>query len=767
MKYLIKGLDCPVCKNDLIKHKDKILGLLKIYSTGDDIILESENSLSGSDVLSGVSNHLKHIGHNHDIKIYDEYTIFLKGLTCANCAQKIESETKKLQGVDDANFDFSTEKYNISLVPGTDREMVFKSVDDIVRKFEPGVEVRETLEEKKNKNFNIAKHKNEIIKFVAILALLVVNINLNIDNNIKIVIYLALYLIVGFDVLKSAVTNILSGEIFDEEFLMSIASIGAIVVGEYPEAVAVMLFYQIGEMFEDIALEKSRNSISEALSLKPDYANLLIGDEVVAVDPQEVKLGDIIFVKPGEKVPLDGVVLSGGGLVDTSAITGESIPQYIEEGMKIISGCVNKEALLKVRVESTYDNTTISKIVDLVENANTRKAPIEKFITKFAKVYTPIVVLLAVIITTIPPIFGILEFKEALFRACTFLVISCPCALVISVPLGMFAGIGSASKAGIFVKGGNYLEALSELSDIVFDKTGTITEGVFKVAEINTASSISEDELLRLAAIGEKNSTHPIARAIASGAHNLDTSAEILDFLEVAGKGVSYKLNGSLILVGNKKLLTENNIEMPLTNDSLGVRVYVAKDDEYLGEIIVSDKLKENIEVDLRELENKGITLTMLSGDTEKNVSEVAKKVGIKNYFGGLLPAEKVSKLEDVLKNAKKKVAFVGDGVNDAPVLALADVGIAMGAIGSDYAIEASDIVLMTDEISKISQGIKISSETKKIIYQNIIFALGIKVLILILGAFGMATMWAAVFADVGVTIIAVINSMRALKIKA
>ncbi|RVU55373.1 heavy metal translocating P-type ATPase [Anaerosphaera multitolerans] len=768
MKYLIKGLNCSICKNDLIKHKSQIKGLSKIYSSSDDLVLETSDGLNSSEILKEIIDHLKHIGHNHNIEIYDEYTIYLKGLTCANCAQKIESETKKLFGVKDANFDFSTEKFNISMVAGTSRNNVFNSVDDVVRRLEPGVEVLETLDEvKKKKSLGILQYKDQLIKFLVVFLGLIINTKLDINNTLKFSVYIILYLIVGFDVLKSAFKNILNGEVFDEQFLMSIASIGAIVVGEYPEAVAVMLFYEIGEMFEDIALERSRDSISAALTLKPDYANLLVGEEVVSVDPKEVEIGDIIFIRPGEKVPLDGIVLSGSGLVDTSAITGESVPVYLEEGQKIISGSVNKDSLLKVKVESTYDNTTIAKIIDLVENANARKAPIEKFITKFAKVYTPIVVLLAVLLTTIPPIFGILEFKDALFRACTFLVISCPCALVISVPLSMFAGIGSASKYGIFVKGGNYLEALSELSDVVFDKTGTITKGVFEVTEINPTGNLSKNELLRLAAIGEQNSTHPIARAIVSNAHNLDINEETVEFTEIAGKGVSYKLKNQLILVGNKKLLIDNNIDVTSESKVIGVKVYVAKDSEYLGEIVVSDKLKDNIKEDLRNLESEGIRLTMLSGDTEDNVTEVAKEVGIKNYYGGLLPTDKVNKLEEMLKTSKEKVAFVGDGVNDAPVLAMADVGIAMGSIGSDYAIEASDVVLMTDEISKISQGIKISKGTKKIIYQNIIFALGVKFIILILGALGIATMWAAVFADVGVTVIAVINSMRALKIRA
>lgn len=774
MKYLVKGMNCIECVEDLQKHKKDISGLIKVDSYGEDILIEINNNISGEDILNKIKKHLEHMTHNHEnLKIYENEFVFLEGLTCANCSAKIEEETKKLKGVEDANFSFSTEKYVLTFDESTNLEEIIKDVKLIVDRLEPGVKVTKSKKIDNKVNIDEDSKENEssgikkdIIRFVGVFLVLIGLKVFNVDSKIATGLYLIAYLTVGYEVLLSAGKNILRGDFLDEQFLMSIASIGAIVVGQFPEAVAVMLFYSIGEMFEDLALEKSRKSISAALELKPDFANLLKDEELMMVSPEEVKVGDIIVIKPGEKIPLDGIVIEGESFVDTSNVTGESVPRKTSTGDKAISGCVNTSGMLKVKVESAYNDGTIAKILDLVENASSRKAPVEKFITKFSKIYTPVVVGLAVLMVVALPLTGLLTFKEALFRACTFLVISCPCALVISVPLGVFSGIGAASKTGIFVKGGNYLEALSEVIDVVFDKTGTITKGVFEVTEIYPVNGYSKEDIIKLAAYGEYNSTHPIGKAILNKYDKDININEIKDFNEISGHGLSYKLNGDSILVGNKKLLDKESIKIEEKSNKVATKVYVAKNGKFVGEIFVSDVLKDNIKEDLNKLKKKSINLTMLSGDSESIAKEMALEVGIDNAYGNLLPQGKVEKLEEIIDKSKGKVIFVGDGVNDSPVIARADIGIAMGAIGSDSAIEAADIVLMTDEIGKISDAIEISTHTKNIVYFNIAFALAVKIIVLILGALGYATMWAAVFADVGVTILAILNSMRVLNIK-
>lgn len=772
MKYLIKGMSCSTCVQDLQAHKSQIPGLLKIRSSGDDILLETQENVKGSEILNKIKEHLKHVGHNHsDMKIYETETIYLKGLTCSNCSAKIEEETKKFRGVKDANFEFATEKYTITFDEDANFNEVYEKLEKIVPAMEPGVVVSKTLKEEEHDHDHDHEHEEEnikirILKYIAIFAVLIGLHFVEIDEKLSFIIYLIAYISVGFSVLKSAFKNILRGDFLDENFLMSIASIGAIVVGQYPEAVAVMLLYDIGEMFEDLALDKSRKNITAALALKPDFANVIRNDEIIEVDPEEVNVSEIIVVKPGEKIPLDGVIVSGDSYINTANITGESVPRRATVGDEALSGCVNTTGVLEIKVSSSYDEGTIAKILDLVENASARKAPVEKFITKFAKIYTPVVVSLAVLMIVVLPLMGLLTFNEALFRACTFLVISCPCALVISVPLGIFSGIGASSTRGIFVKGGNYLEALSEVSDIVFDKTGTITKGVFEVTDIAPSSLSTRDEVLELAAMGEYHSTHPIGRSILNK-YNKDVDIkDIKDFKEISGQGISYNYKNDQILVGNEKLLKNNNIEFKELDNIVATKVFVAKNKEFLGEIFVSDVLKDNIKESIKKLKDKNINLTMLSGDSNETVEIMAKEVGINNFYGNLLPEDKVEKLENIIENSKNKVIFVGDGVNDAPVIARADIGIAMGGVGSDSAVEAADIVLMTDEIGKISDAIDISKYSKKIVYQNIIFALGIKILVLILGALGYASMWAAVFADVGVTLIAILNSMRILNIK-
>ena len=558
------------------------------------------------------------------------------------------------------------------------------------------------------------------------------------------------------------------GQAFDEHFLMTVATIGAFIIGEYPEGVAVMLFYQVGEMFQGMAVNHSRKSITSLLDIKPDYANLEKNDEVVVVDPKDVHIGDYIIVKPGEKVPIDGIIVEGESSMDTSNITGESVPRNVYTGDTVLSGFVNNQGLLKVKVTKEFGESTVSKILDLVENASSKKAPIENFITKFARYYTPAVVFIALIIGLIIPLIFGYELRDWAYRAFAFLVVSCPCALVISIPLGFFGGIGGASKSGILIKGGNYLEALNDVDTVVFDKTGTITKGTFKVTEVESYKGFSKEEVLKLAAYGESYSNHPIGKSIME-AYGKDIDKNIIkNYKEIAGKGIKVEINKEQVLLGNKKLFDDEKIKVKEI-DSIGTVIYIGKDNSHIGTIVVADELKDGVVDHMKKLKTVGIKETiMLSGDNSKTAEKVGQIVGLDKVYGNLLPQDKVSIFEEIIskKSGKSKVAFVGDGVNDAPVLARADIGIAMGGLGSDAAIEASDIVIITDEIGKITTGIKIAKNTKKIVTQNIILALGVKLIVLILAAMGIATMWEAVFADVGVSIIAILNSMRALKVE-
>ena len=582
------------------------------------------------------------------------------------------------------------------------------------------------------------------------------------------VIYLISYIIVGFEILKKAVRNIKRGKVFDENFLMSVATIGAFAIQEFPEAVAVMLFYQIGELFQDYAVDKSRKSISDLMDLRPDYANVLRNGKEEKIDPDDVKIDEIIIVKPGEKVPLDGVVLEGNSFIDSKALTGEPKPRRVAESNEILSGCINLEGILKIRVKKEYDESTVSKILELVENASSKKSKSEKFITKFAKYYTPIVVIIAIFLALIPPlIIKNATFSDWLYRALSFLVVSCPCALVISIPLSFFGGIGGASKNGILIKGSNYLEALSNLETVVFDKTGTLTEGVFKVQKINSIG-ISDEDLLEIAAYAEWYSNHPIAKSVKQEYSKNVEEVKIKNVKEITGKGILASIDEKQVLIGNEKLMQEYNINYEKSKE-VGTILYIAIDNVFSGTILISDKIKDDSVKCIELIKTNGIKQTiMLTGDKKEIAENISKKLGIDKVHSELLPDEKVKKMEELLKNKtqNKKIAFVGDGINDAPVLALADIGIAMGGLGSDSAIEAADIVIMTDEPSKISIAIKISKKTMKIVRENIIFAITIKIIVLILSALGIATMWEAVFADVGVAIIAILNSLRMLNKK-
>ncbi|WP_195986853.1 heavy metal translocating P-type ATPase [Clostridium sp. D53t1_180928_C8] len=736
-----------------------------------------------------------------------EIKLVLDGLNCANCANKIESKVNKINGVKEATVNFSTSVLTVEAHEENLREEIINEIKSIVKKLEPHVNVQEKVEGKKIKinqelcksrccsdnhsshNENTHSHEHDyghdhshevkdnnegIVGYIKDNLMLIVGTIIYIiallykgnENLLSVLLFISSYLVIGGEVLWTAIKNISRGEIFDENFLMSIATLGAFFIGEYPEAVAVMLFYQVGEMFQGYAVSKSRKSISSLMNIRADYANVLRNGEEIKVDPQNVAIDEVIIIKPGERIPLDGVVLDGRSFIDTSALTGESVPREITVGDDILSGAINNNGVLKVKVNKEFGESTVSRILELVENASNKKAPTEKFITKFSKVYTPIVVIIAVLVAIIPPLLISGEtFSVWIYRALSLLVVSCPCALVVSIPLGFFSGIGAASKKGILVKGGNYLEALKDSEIVVFDKTGTLTKGVFNVTEINP-KNISKEELLEVTAMGESHSNHPIAISIAKAYGKEINKEEIKDYKEISGHGIEVTIKGDDILLGNVKLMKVNNIEFDEI-DSIGTIVHVAINGEYKGNIVISDEIKENVEVALRDLKNAGIKKTvMLTGDNKAVAEKVAKAIGIDEVYSELLPGDKVSKVEDILdkSDTKGKVLFVGDGINDAPVLARADIGVAMGGIGSDAAIEAADVVLMKDKVEAIAEAIRVSRRTNKILWQNIIFSLVVKVIVMILVVLGLTNMWAAVFADVGVTLIAVLNSMRIIR---
>ena len=609
------------------------------------------------------------------------------------------------------------------------------------------------------------KRNKIIIAFILFLVAFIIPFE---NESVNKGIFIISYIIVGWDIVKKAIRNIFRGKVFDENFLMTVATIGAFGIGEFSEAVAVMLFYQVGELFQSYAVDKSRKSIANLMDIRPDFANVERDGTIQKVKPEEVKIGEIIVIKPGEKIPLDGCVIEGKSSLDTKALTGESLPREATEGEEVLSGSINLNGVIKVRVNKEYGESTVSKILDLVENASSKKSKSENFITKFAKYYTPIVVIIAVILSIVPPlIFENATFSDWLYRALSFLVVSCPCALVISIPLSFFGGIGGASKMGILIKGSNYLEAISNTETIVFDKTGTLTEGVFEVQKVH-AEDISEDELLKITAYAENYSNHPISLSVKKAYNKEIDEKQIIKTQELSGFGIVARIGEQDVLVGNEKLMNEKQIHFTKCND-IGTILYVAIDGKYAGYILIADKIKEDSIKAINDLKKNHIKQTvMLTGDRKNVGKSVAKKLGIDKVYTELLPDGKVKKVESLLKekSEKGKLAFVGDGINDAPVLALADIGIAMGGLGSDAAIEAADIVLMTDEPSKIVDVIHLSKKTMRIVRENIVFAIGIKVAVLVLTAFGLSTMWEAVFADVGVSIIAILNSLRMLRVK-
>lgn len=700
----------------------------------------------------------------------------LKGLDCPNCSAKIEKEVGELDGVTSSTVNLMNQ--TLTVQAGTSvAASLLDTVTTIVHSHEPDVEVSEkqleaTAPVKKDEKAAVYndEDKKRTIRLAVGAVVYAIGMALTVFAKLPTLAELAFlivaYVILGWDVVWQAVKNITRGQVFDEHFLMSVSTIGAFAIGEYPEAVAVMLFYQVGEFFQSLAVKRSRKSISDLMDIRPDSATVKRNGVLQVVSPESVAVGEIIVVKPGEKIPLDGIVVDGESMLDTKALTGESVPRSIRKGDEALSGCINQSGLLTLKVTKSFGESTVSKITDLVENASARKAPTENFITTFARYYTPVVVGMAAVLAIIPPLVLGGGWSEWLRRGFVFLIVSCPCALVISIPLTFFGGIGAASKRGVLVKGSNYLEALNKVSVVVFDKTGTLTKGVFEVANIIPAAGYQKEQVLEYAAQAESYSNHPIAKSILATYGKPIDQKQFSGFEEISGHGISVMVQGKKVLAGNSKLMESEKIAYAAC-DAAGTKFYVAADGSYVGCILIADEVKPDSKCAIAELKKIGVEKTvMLTGDDERIGKSVADELGLDAYYAQLLPDQKVEKLEmlDKQKRQGSKLAFVGDGINDAPVLARADVGIAMGGLGSDAAIEAADVVLMTDEPSKLVEAIDVAKATKRIVMQNIVIALGIKSVFLVLGALGMAGMWEAVFGDVGVTIIAVLNAMRILK---
>lgn len=691
----------------------------------------------------------------------------LDGLDCANCAAKIEDRTAKIVGVASASVNFTTQTLTIEAKGNRPMASILEDTQKLVKNLEPHVIIREKSI-KGNQESTFKLNKGELVRLGFGAIVFIIALVASFTFWLELGLFLTSYLLIGGEVLLRAAKNILRGQVFDENFLMVVATIGAFAIKEFPEAVAVMLFYQVGELFQDIAVNNSRRSISALMDIRPDYANLKIGEDLKKVAPESVNIGDIVVIKPGERIPLDGIIIEGRSTLDTSALTGESLPREVEIGSNILSGSINKEGLLTVSVTKIFGESTVAKILELVQSASNKKAPTENFITKFAKYYTPIVVFSAAALALIPPlILPNATFTEWINRALVFLVVSCPCALVISIPLSFFGGIGAASKKGILIKGSNYLEALNNVTTVVMDKTGTLTKGIFKVTQLFPLGSLSEQELLEYMAYAENYSTHPIAVSILRAYEKVVDPKEIVDYHEVSGFGIKVQVKGKNLLVGNDKLMKTNNINHEDIT-SLGTIVHLAINGIYSGYIVISDEIKSDSAYAISLLKSVGIKrIVMLTGDNKIVADKISQELGIDEVYSELLPQDKVEILERLEreKSPKEKIIFVGDGINDAPVLARADIGVAMGGLGSDAAIEAADIVLMTDEPSQLFTAIKVARRTRMIVWQNILFALGIKGIVLLLGAGGLATIWEAVFADVGVAVLAILNAMRVMKV--
>ena len=778
-ELILEGLGCAHCASKIEEKVNELDGIhtANVNFMTKTLTLEIDEINREEELVKNVANIVRSI--ESKVKVREKINenilkkeILLEGLCCGNCAAKIERESNNINGVKSAAVDFIATKLIMEIEDSSKENNIIDEVKKIVKKIEPDVNVV-VIEGKynkvKNEEAENGSKKSEIARLIIGALIFVIASAMNLDNSLEVVLYLISYLLIGGDVVLVALGNIRSGQVFDENFLMSIATIGAFAIGEYPEGVAVMLFYKIGEIFQDMAVNRSRKSISALMDIRPDFANLKINGDIKKVDPEEVRIGDIIVVKPGEKVPLDGKVIDGSSMIDTAALTGESVPREVGKGDNILSGVINKNGLLTIEVEKEFGDSTVAKILDLVQNASSKKAPTEKFITKFARYYTPAVVFAALALAVIPPIaIDGATFSDWIYRALSFLVVSCPCALVISIPLGFFGGIGGASKNGILVKGGNYLEALNDVEIVVFDKTGTLTKGIFKVTEVSPENGISNDELIFYAAYAENYSNHPIGASILRAYGKEIDKDKIENYEEISGYGVKVIIDGKEVLAGNYKIMDKENISYKQV-ESIGTLVHVAIDKKYAGYIVISDEVKEDSKKAIKDLKSIGVKKTvMLTGDNKTVGNKIANDLELDQVYAELLPDQKVEKLELLFKekSSKGKIIFVGDGINDAPVLARADIGIAMGGVGSDAAIEAADVVIMTDEPSKIASAIKIAKKTRSIVMQNIAFALGVKIIVLVLVTIGMGTMWEAVFADVGVTILAVLNAMRAMKVE-
>lgn len=815
LKYSLKGLDCANCAQkvqehvsnlDFIKECNVVFATTKMFieTSSDDfdeariigavkevepdvevINLAKQHNIDKEEHNHNCNSEHEHHEHNHDCNCGHEHehhehscncghehnhveatergdlkgavNININGLDCANCAMKVEQAINKMSEVDEAMIIFSTETLKVKTKSNITTDILIKKLQSVVDGVEDGVTLSLKDEIKvieKPKLFVAKDHIGLIVGTIIYIAGIIIG-----DFDLAAIVYGIAYLLVGYKVILKAFKNIKRGEIFDENFLMCIATIGAFCISDYKEAIAVMLFYSVGEIFQAYAVNKTRTSISSLMDLKSDYANLVDGDEIRQVSPEEIKIGDEIVIKVGEKVPLDGIILSGDSTLDTSSLTGETLPRNVSKDDEVLAGVVNLTGIINVKVTQVYEDSTVSRILDLVENAASKKAPIEQFITRFAKVYTPTVVFLAIALAIVPMlIFKDAVFTDWLYRALTFLVVSCPCALVISIPLGLYAGLGKASKVGALVKGGNYLELLKDIDTIVFDKTGTLTQGSFEVVEVN-----GTDDLLMLGAYGESMSNHPIAKSIVKKYGQEIDQKRISNFKEIAGKGIEVELDNKQYNLGNKSYIESLGIDV--TNPStVGTVVHIVCQNKYLGNIVVADKIKDTTINGIAKLKKAGIKNTvMLTGDRKEVADDIAKKIGIDTVYSELLPQDKVAKVESLIGQGAK-LSFVGDGINDAPVLARADLGIAMGGVGSDAAIEAADIVLMNDDIMTISDAVTISRKTNYILKQNVTFTLIIKIGVLLLTMFGYANMWMGVFADVGVTLIAILNSMRILR---
>ncbi len=819
-EWILEGIDCANCAAKVERGVAKVAGVanssvnymtetlsFEVTEEKEHLVLSNvqqkvkklepdvtlKNKVDGR--LIEINPPLTKVSHLKDDR--KNYEWILEGIDCANCAAKVERGVATVPGVTSSNVNFMTETLSFEVVGGNKND-VLAHVKQTIGTLEPDVVLRkkvdgtligngteshkdtvsiesisvkdETSHKQTNRAFLVNlfgnKTKMTIIRLILGLGILATGMFLPMDGQASLGLFIMAYLITGYDVVGRAIRNIFRGQVFDENFLMTIATLSAFYIQEYPEAVAVMLFYQVGEVFQDIAVSKSRRSIADLMDIRPDYANLVTGNNVEKVAPEAINIGDIILIRPGEKVPLDGKVVEGTSAMDTSALTGESVPRSVKPEDSILSGFINKNGLIKVVVEKPFAESTVKKILDLVQNASGRKAPTEQFITKFARYYTPIVVIAAALLAIVPPLLvpGA-TFNEWIYRASIFLVISCPCALVVSIPVGFFGGIGSASRKGILVKGSNFLEGLNDLRYVVMDKTGTLTKGKFELTAIEPKNGINSEQLLELAAYAEAHSTHPIADSIKERYGRDIKEERITAYNEISGHGIQATIGGKEVLAGNARLMDKFSVGFTEVQE-IGTVVYLAVDKVYTGHLLISDAIKDDAIESIAEMKKLGIkNIIMLTGDSKKVGEAVANKLGITEVYSELLPQDKVAKFEEILSRKEKneKVAFVGDGINDTPVLARSDIGIAMGGLGSDAAIEAADVVLMDDRPSKIVTAMQVAKNTRRIVWQNIFFALGVKGLFLVLGAFGIATMWEAVFADVGVTVIAVLNSMRIL----